>query len=144
MECTLAGSQTQRQSSVALPLSPGGDSQKTMDPGSLAELEKIDPRAVPPWRREAFAEIEIEPDRELAIARAENIRSHTDIVVYSDAFGRQGNLGAAVVTLSDNVEVIESQQIQNNLQMDILGVTPTKDIQHGFNAISSLHKTCGS
>jgi hypothetical protein len=33
--------------------------------------EMIDPTPLPPWRKEAFSEIEIESDREIAIERAE-------------------------------------------------------------------------
>ena len=79
---------------------------------SLDELETIDPRPLPPWRTETFTEIEIETDRETARERAEAVRSTSDIVVYSDASGREGHLGAAVVALDDNLEVIESQQVQ--------------------------------
>ena len=37
------------------------------------------------------------------------MRSTSDIVVYSDASGREGHLGAAVVALDNNLEIIESQ-----------------------------------
>jgi hypothetical protein len=90
---------------------PLAEALKTMDLDRLAELETIDPRPLPPWRREAFAEVEIEPDREVARERAETISTRADIVVYSDAFGRQGHLGAAVAGLHDNLEVVEPQQI---------------------------------
>ncbi|CEJ62503.1 hypothetical protein PMG11_11000 [Penicillium brasilianum] len=36
----------------------------------------------------------------------------SDIVVYSDASAREGHLGAAVVALDDNLQVVESQQVQ--------------------------------
>ena len=74
-------------------------------------METIDPRPLPPWRREAFAEVEIEPDREAARERAETIGTRAGIVVYSDASGRQGHVGAAVAAVDDNLEVIESQHI---------------------------------
>lgn len=51
-------------------------------------------------------------DRETAGERAETVRSISDIVVYSDASGRQGHLGAAVVALDDNLQIFESQQVQ--------------------------------
>jgi DNA repair protein RadC len=38
--------------------------------------------------------------------------STSAIVVYSDASGREGHLGAIVVALDNNLEVIESQQVQ--------------------------------
>lgn len=78
----------------------------------LQDLEMIDPRLQPPWRTEAFIEIEIEPDREMATQRAEAIQSNSDIVVYSDTSGRQGHPGAAAVMLSNNLEVSKSLQSQ--------------------------------
>ncbi|CEJ62546.1 Putative Transposon I factor (Fragment) [Penicillium brasilianum] len=41
---------------------------KTMSPERLNELEMIDLTPLPPWRTEAFSNIEIEPDKEIAIA----------------------------------------------------------------------------
>lgn len=90
---------------------PLAEALKTMDLERLNELETIDPRPLPPWRTEPFAEIEIEADRERARERAETVRSTSDIFVYSDASARQGHLGAAVITLDDSLEVIESQQV---------------------------------
>ena len=90
---------------------PLAEALKTMDLGRLAELEVVDPRPLPPWRREPFTEIEIEQDREVARERAETIGTRADIVVYSDASGRQEHVGAAVAALGDNLEVIEPQQI---------------------------------
>ena len=75
-------------------------------------LETIDPRPLPPWLAEAFEEIEIEPNREIAKERAETVRSHANIVVYSHASGREGHLGAAIVALNDNKEAIESENVQ--------------------------------
>jgi hypothetical protein len=83
-----------------------------MDVDRLNELEMIDPRPLPPWRSDAFTEIELEHDRETARERAEAARNTSDIVVYSDASGREGHLGAAIVALNDDDEVTESQQIQ--------------------------------
>jgi hypothetical protein len=37
------------------------------EPEEAAGIEKIDPNPLPPWRREAFSEVEIEPDRGIAI-----------------------------------------------------------------------------
>ncbi|KAJ5588487.1 hypothetical protein N7537_011165 [Penicillium hordei] len=59
-------------------------------------------------RAESFTEIEIGSDREIARERAETTRSTSAIVVYSDTLGRKGHLGAAVVALDNNLEVIES------------------------------------
>ena len=79
----------------------------------LHELEMIDPTPLPPWRTEAFSNIEIEPDKGIAIERAEAARSKSDVVVYSDASGRHGHLGAAAVGLNNSSpETTESLQIQ--------------------------------
>ena len=83
-----------------------------MDPSRLATLETIGPRPLPPWRAEAFAEIEVKSDRETAKERAETIRATSDLIVYSDASGREGHLGSAIVTLNENDEATEFQQIQ--------------------------------
>jgi hypothetical protein len=74
-----------------------------MDLQRLDELETIDLSPLLPWRAEPFTEIEVGSDRESAIERAETARSISDIVVYSDASGREGYLGAAVVALDDNL-----------------------------------------
>ncbi|XHF99701.1 hypothetical protein AWENTII_013004 [Aspergillus wentii] len=91
---------------------PLAEALKTMDQDRLNGLETIDPRPLPPWRADAFAKIEIESDREVARERAETARSTSDVVVYSDASGLKDHLGAAVVTLDENLEVVESKQIQ--------------------------------
>jgi ribonuclease HI len=91
---------------------PLAEALKTMNVDRLNGLEVIDPRPLPPWRSEAFTEINIEPDRETAKENAETIGSRSDIVVYSDASGREGHLGASVVALDDDQRGIESQQIQ--------------------------------
>ncbi|CDM38425.1 Probable transposable element [Penicillium roqueforti FM164] len=83
-----------------------------MDIDRLNKLEIIDPHPLPPWRKEAFAEIELEPDRDTARERAASAKDTSDIVVYSDASGREGHLGAAIVTLNDNDQVTDSQQVQ--------------------------------
>ena len=72
----------------------------------------IDPTPLPPWRTEAFSKIEIEPNKEIAIAQAETARSTSDIVVYSDASGRQGHLGAAAVALDGSQEIAEKYLVQ--------------------------------
>ncbi|CAG8068633.1 unnamed protein product, partial [Penicillium nalgiovense] len=91
---------------------PLAEALKTMDVDRLNELETIDPRPLPPWRKDAFTEIELEPDRETARERAASAKDTSDIVVYSDASGREGHLGAAIVALNDKDEVTESQQVQ--------------------------------
>lgn len=42
---------------------PLAEALKTMDVDRLRELETIDPRPLPPWRTNAFTEIELENDR---------------------------------------------------------------------------------
>ncbi|KAJ5111881.1 hypothetical protein NUU61_001511 [Penicillium alfredii] len=91
---------------------PLAETLKTMSPERLHELEMIDPTPLPPWRTEPFSKIEIEPDREIAMERAEQARSNSDIVIYSDTSGRQGHLGAAAVALDDSLETTEKIQIQ--------------------------------
>ncbi|KAI3049910.1 hypothetical protein CBS147353_11666 [Aspergillus niger] len=91
---------------------PLAEALKTMTVDRLNELETIDPRPLPPWRTNAFANIELERDRETARERAASVRSTSDIVVYSDASGREGHLGSAIVALDENNEVVESQQVQ--------------------------------
>ena len=84
-----------------------------MDLERLHEIEMIDPTPLPPWRPEAFSKIEIEPDKEIAMERAEAARSASDVVVYSDASGRQSHLSAAAKTFNDSTETTaESLQIQ--------------------------------
>lgn len=78
----------------------------------LSEVETIDPRPLPPWRLDPFMDIEVGLDREAAVQRADAVRSNSDIVCYSDASGRDGQLGAAAVTIDNNMEVVESQQVQ--------------------------------
>ncbi|KAJ5593504.1 hypothetical protein N7537_010408 [Penicillium hordei] len=78
-----------------------------MNLGRLQEIEMIDPTPLPPWRKE-----EIESERGIAIIMAEVARSTADIVVYSDASGQEGHLGAAAAVLSDSLETIDSIQVQ--------------------------------
>lgn len=91
---------------------PLAEALKTMSPERLQELEMIDPTPLPPWRTEAFSNIGIEPNKEIAIAQAETACSTSEIVVYSDASGRQGHLGAAAVALDGSQEITEKYQVQ--------------------------------
>lgn len=86
---------------------------KSIDVDRLNELETIDPRPLPSWRSVAFTESELEHDRETARERAESARNTSDIVVYSDASGREGPLEAAIVALNDDNEMMEPEQIQS-------------------------------
>jgi hypothetical protein len=56
--------------------------------------------------------IEIKPDREIAMERVKATRSKSDVVVYSDASGRQGHLGATATAPNDSLETTEGVQIQ--------------------------------
>ncbi|KAI2732880.1 hypothetical protein DTO013E5_9601 [Penicillium roqueforti] len=91
---------------------PLAEALKTMDVDRLNELETIDPSPLPPWRANAFSEIELGSDREIARGRADSVRNMSDIVVYSDASGREDHLGTAIVALNDQEEVVKSQQVQ--------------------------------
>jgi hypothetical protein len=55
--------------------------------GQLNKLEMINPRLLPPWRIEVFAEIKIEIDQEIIRERVETIQLTSDIVVYLDTSG---------------------------------------------------------
>lgn len=79
-----------------------------MDLQRLNELETIDPQPLPPWHLDPFVEIEVGSDREVAGEQAEAVRSTSDIVVYSDASGRDGHLGAAIVALNVDIEMVKS------------------------------------
>ncbi|THC90426.1 hypothetical protein EYZ11_010103 [Aspergillus tanneri] len=78
---------------------------KVMAPGRLNHLETIDPKPLPPWEPDAFVEIYINLDGETAEQEARNLRATPGIVVYSDASGHDGQLGAAAIALDDNLTV---------------------------------------
>lgn len=110
-----------------------------MDPKRLKEIELIDPNPLPPWRPEVFSAIEFEFDRETAMERAEMVCARSDIVVYSDASGRQGHLGAAAVALNRNLEPIECLQVQVGT-MDRWSVHAAEliGVLHAFNIINKI------
>lgn len=91
---------------------PLAETMRTMDLRRLQALETIDPRPLAPWRAQPFVEVDIEPDREKAQARAlARQKSATSITVFSDASGKQNQLGAAAVALDCNLQVLKSRQI---------------------------------
>jgi ribonuclease HI len=109
---TLTRAHRRRNNTGSYARFPLAEALKTMSVERLSEVETIDPRPLPPWRLDPFTEVEVGLDREAARQRADAIRSKSDIVVYSDASGRDGQLGAAAVTIDNNLEVVESQQVQ--------------------------------
>lgn len=90
---------------------PLAESMKTMNVEQLDGLETIDPKPRCPWSLPAFVEIDIEPDRDKAKDEATAIAASPGIVVYSDASGRNNQLGAATVQMNENQEIVESQQL---------------------------------
>ncbi|KAK9847031.1 Endonuclease/exonuclease/phosphatase [Penicillium brevicompactum] len=109
---TLSRAQKRKNNIGSYARFPLAEALKSMNLERLNELETIDPQPLPPWRLDPFVKIEVGSDRETAIEKAEAIRSTSDIVAYSDASGRDSHLGAAVVAFNDNMEIVESQQIQ--------------------------------
>ncbi|KAI3033203.1 hypothetical protein CBS76997_11321 [Aspergillus niger] len=90
---------------------PLAETLRTMNLGRLQALETIDPKPLAPWRSQPFTEIEIEPDREKAQANALAQQSTTGITVFSDASGKENQLGAAAVALDRNRQITGSRQI---------------------------------
>ncbi|KAI2937980.1 hypothetical protein CBS147321_7510 [Aspergillus niger] len=91
---------------------PLAETMRTMDLKRLQNLETIDPRPQAPWRVQSFADIEIEPDREKAQAQAlAKQTSGRGIAVFSDASGKENQLGAAAVALNRNLQVLKSRQV---------------------------------
>jgi ribonuclease HI len=109
---TLLRAQRRRDNIGSYARFPLAEALKTMNLERLREIEMIDPTPLPPWRPEVFARIEIEPDREVAIEKAEAVRSISDVTIYSDASGRQGHLGAAAVAIDERQQTTDRIQIQ--------------------------------
>ncbi|KAI1830251.1 hypothetical protein DTO027I6_8939 [Penicillium roqueforti] len=105
---TLSRAQKRRNNIGSYAHFPLAEALKTMDLQRLNELETIDPQPLPPWHLDPFVEIEVGSDREVAGEQAEAVRSTSDIVVYSDASGRDGHLGAAIVALNVDIEMVKS------------------------------------
>jgi hypothetical protein len=57
-------------------------------------------------------EIQIWYDRDISEERAAFMLLISDIVVYLDASGRQGHLGATVAALDSNLEATDPQKVQ--------------------------------
>ncbi|KAJ5340349.1 hypothetical protein N7541_009473, partial [Penicillium brevicompactum] len=101
--------------------------------------QTIDPRPLPPWRLDPFVEIEVGSDRETAIEQAMAIRSISDIIVYSDASGCDGQLGAAVVAFNDNMDIVDCQQIQvGPMDSWSVHVAELVGIFHAFGTVFKL------
>ncbi|KAI9035843.1 reverse transcriptase [Aspergillus affinis] len=90
---------------------PLAEKLRTMDLRRLLALETIDPKPLAPWRAQPFIEIEIEPDREKAQANALAKQSTRSITVFSDASGKENQLGAAAVALDLNRQITGSRQV---------------------------------
>ncbi|KAI3047626.1 hypothetical protein CBS147353_11740 [Aspergillus niger] len=84
---------------------------RTMDLRRLHALETIDHTPLAPWRAQAFAEIEIEPNREQAKENAAARRDMPGTTVFSDASGQQNHLGAAAVALNGDLKASEWRQV---------------------------------
>lgn len=109
---TLLRAQRRRNNLGTYARFPLAEALKTMNLERLREIEMIDPTPLPPWRPEVFSKIEIEPDREAVIEKAEATRSTSDVVIYSDASGRQGHLGAAAAAIDEMQQTTDKVQIQ--------------------------------
>lgn len=88
---------------------PLAEAIKTMDVEFAQNLETIDPRPLVPWRQRAFEAIDID-DGETATQKIIDIMSTPETVVFSDASGKKGNLGAAAVILDGQNRVKKSWQ----------------------------------
>ena len=64
-----------------------------------------------PWILLAFAEIDINPDREKAKNNALILYTTSDTIIYSDASGHNNHLGVAAVVIDENKQVVESSQV---------------------------------
>jgi hypothetical protein len=59
---------------------PLSEALESMNLERLQEIEMIDPTRLPPWRQEAFSLIKFQPGSEIAVGKAEAVRSTSDIV----------------------------------------------------------------
>lgn len=91
---------------VKLPLA---EAIKMMDVGLAQHLETIEPKALVPWRQPAFEAMDID-DAEAATRTIIDIMSAPETLVFSDASGKKGNLGAAAVILDGQNRMKESWQ----------------------------------
>jgi ribonuclease HI len=82
-----------------------------MELDRLRTLETIDPTPQPPWQTPAFAEIDIEPDREKAKDKALARLKGAGIAIFSDASGQRNELGAEAVLLDQNHQILQARQI---------------------------------
>ncbi len=90
---------------------PLAETLRTMEPARLRALETIDPSPQPPWQTPAFAEIDIEPDREKAKGKASATQNGAGTAIFSDASGQHNELGAAAVALGPNHQILQSRKI---------------------------------
>ncbi|CEL10491.1 Putative Reverse transcriptase [Aspergillus calidoustus] len=90
---------------------PLAETLRTMETDRLRTLETIDPTPQPPWQTPAFAEIDIEPDREKAKDKALARLNGTGIAIFSDTSGQRNELGAAAVLLDQSHQILQARQI---------------------------------
>ncbi|KAL3256503.1 hypothetical protein ABHI18_007559 [Aspergillus niger] len=84
---------------------------RTMNLTRQQSLERIHPRPLAPWRAQSFTDIGIEQDREKAQTNALKRAATTNITVFSDASGKENQLGAAAVALDHNQRILGSRQV---------------------------------
>jgi len=65
-------------------------------------VERIDRKPLQPWREEAFEKTDININEAEAKKEITKLSEKPELVVYSDASSRRGNLGAAAVILDRN------------------------------------------
>jgi hypothetical protein len=82
-----------------------------METNRLRTLETINSTPQPPWQTPAFAEIDIEPDREKAKDKALARLNGADIAIFSDASGQRNELGVAAVLLDQSHQILQARQI---------------------------------
>jgi len=72
---------------------------KTIDLVQLHTLEKIDPNPLKPWRKAAFAAIDINKNKDKALRKVTALSRTPETVIYADASSRKLYLGAAYIVV---------------------------------------------
>ena len=71
-----------------------------MEIGELEALETIDPRPTEPWSRPVFDRVTIEPDKDKALDKVEEIMKTPENVIFTNASAKDSTFGAAVAMLN--------------------------------------------